>query len=500
MPSTRAPYRYNRPVTDREYIQRVRRHPPSSLVPLIATTAARYWEQRSWLSDGHRKYTPWALADAARVSIVSGNEYRDTIPTDRDLLEILTAYIAFTDRALKSLGKPQQAIWELMLRMSGEQLAWQEQDYSDFARTAAILTQTTPNKAPRVMHPGWDTDMLGCPLSDYVGIAQILLGAAINNAGRFDPTWLDSPGAALICQAIPKPIILQVTDAHFATDTLAFRREEKDNRRSRDPELRRFEHNPLRSRPFLTGFGPAYLTPAPRAIIGKASPLGLYHTGVKVLGDAFAQDFGELLEQYVGRQLQLLTDVTVLPEITYRSGRSQRSSVDWIVIFDDLVLLVEVKSRRPTQELRLASERRVDELNRMLAHAYEQIDTTAKLIAERHSAFTQVPADRPALGLIITQEPFHVANAPFQRQHLPATDTSIAVAGVSELEGLVTVIDMPVSRILRDRAADEERSTWALQSALTGHEHCRNAVLDAAWNTYPWAPAARNLPGSTASA
>ncbi len=292
---------------------------------------------------------------------------------------------------------------------------------------------------------------------------------------------------------IPKPLILQVTDAHFATDTPTFREKEQADRRSRDPELRRFEHNPLRWRPFLAGFGPKYLTPAPLAIIAKVSPLGLYHTGVDHFGDAFAQDFGELLEQYVGRQLQLLPDATVLPEITYKVGRDKRSSVDWIVIFDELVLLVEVKSRRPTQALRLASKDRIDELRRMLAKAYEQIDTTATLIADRDPAFATVPGDRQVLGLIVTQEPFHVANAPFQRQYMPPTSTSIAVAGVSELEGLVTVTDMPVSRILRDRAADEERSTWALHSALIGHEQSNNAVLNAGWNSYPWAPAARSM-------
>ncbi len=49
--------------------------------------------------------------------------------------------------------------------MSGEQMTWQEQYYSDFARTAALLTQTAANKPTRVMHQGWYTDLLGCPLS-----------------------------------------------------------------------------------------------------------------------------------------------------------------------------------------------------------------------------------------------------------------------------------------------------------------------------------------------
>jgi hypothetical protein len=71
-------------VSDYEYRQRVRRYKPSSLVPLIAAAAARYWQQQDWLNSPYRKYTPWALADAARVSLAFGNEHRPDA-TDQDL-------------------------------------------------------------------------------------------------------------------------------------------------------------------------------------------------------------------------------------------------------------------------------------------------------------------------------------------------------------------------------------------------------------------------------
>ena len=68
-------------VSDYEYRQRVRRYKPSSLVPLIAAAAARYWQQQDWLNSPYRKYTPWALADAARVSLALGNETGRMPPT-----------------------------------------------------------------------------------------------------------------------------------------------------------------------------------------------------------------------------------------------------------------------------------------------------------------------------------------------------------------------------------------------------------------------------------
>lgn len=62
-------------VSDYEYRQRVRRYKPSSLLPLIAVAAVRYREQQDWLNSPYRKYTPWALADAARVSLAYGTEH-----------------------------------------------------------------------------------------------------------------------------------------------------------------------------------------------------------------------------------------------------------------------------------------------------------------------------------------------------------------------------------------------------------------------------------------
>jgi hypothetical protein len=46
-----------------------------------------------------------------------------------------------------------------------------------------------------------------------------------------------------------------------------------------------------------------------------------------------------------------------------------------------------------------------------LGKAIDQIDITAQLITDRDPAVTAVPADRPVLGLVVTLEPFHIANA-----------------------------------------------------------------------------------------
>jgi hypothetical protein len=61
----------------------------------------------------------------------------------------------------------------------------------------------------------------------------------------------------------------------------------------------------------------------------------------------------------------------------------------------------------------------------------------------------------------------------------------------------VMLTDTMPSSLLLERAADPQRSTWALNECLNGHESARNPVLDQGWASYPWA--ADRLPALDAS-
>ncbi|MCP8709157.1 hypothetical protein [Streptomyces sp. AC04842] len=477
-----AAYLYDRLVTDHEYVQRVRQQRPSVLLPMIAAASAR-WHDATWWNSPFRKYTPWALADAARVSLTYGNEYRgDGSCTDNDLLSMLAAYAALTDPMVRDKGT-YESVSGWLLRVSGEQFPFQESGFSDLARTAALFEQTPPARTPTCLVDGWDEELLGCSLSDYVGVTQLLHVSAQHNGGRFDLAWLEQPQMEKVCSVIPADTIREVIERHFVIDQKTFQAENEARRLSRDPHLRRFEYNPLRGHPFLSGFEPGYLAPSTHLITPKGSPLGLYYLGMSRFGNSFAQELGDLFEQYIGRQLRLLPDATVYPEIIYRD---ERRSVDWIVVFDDLVLLVEVKSTRPTQQLRLGVLDRTNTALRQLKHARQQVEKTASLIASRHPNFTHVPVDRPVHGLVVTMEPFHTANAPFQREVKQESDMCVTVCSAAELEHLVTVQDTPASQVLLERQADALQATYSLGTALTGKNLGRNTILDAGWNSYPW--------------
>jgi hypothetical protein len=469
-------------VTDYEYRQRVRRYKPSSLVPLIASAAARYRDQQEWLRNPYRKYTPWALADAARVSLAYGNEYRADA-TEQDLLQVLNAYSRF------------DPLWDqdaaaFMLRMSGEQLPWQSSDYEALARTAGVFAQTKRLMPAECLVPGWDTDLLGCTLAEYVGIAQLIYFSAVSCEGRFDLALFDTPDGEIIARHVSRDTVVQVLGAHFAISQERFRAADQEaaGRAGTDDRLRRFTYNPLRGTPLVTGFDSDYLCPIPQLAWDKATPWGVYFTGISHYKEKFARDLGHLFEQYVGRQLRLLSGARILPEITFGQDGS-RKTIDWIVILPELVLLVEVKSAIPTEPVRLGTPDAAGAMVKKLGKAFTQIDRTARLIADRDPALAAVPADRPVLGMAVTLEPFHMANAPFDL--LPPATTPTTVTSAAELEVLVTITDTPPGRLLLDRAADPVRSTWSLDTALDGHERSRNPILDEAWNLYPWASANR---------
>src|ERR1700733_8882983 len=86
-PVLRAPYRYNRPVKDVEFVQRVRRHAPSSLLPLVARYGAAFVDRAKYQNSRTSVYAPWVLAEVARVSLICGTEFRRKPATDSDLLD-----------------------------------------------------------------------------------------------------------------------------------------------------------------------------------------------------------------------------------------------------------------------------------------------------------------------------------------------------------------------------------------------------------------------------
>ncbi|MEV5931915.1 hypothetical protein AB0L56_03860 [Streptomyces sp. NPDC052079] len=125
-----------------------------------------------------------------------------------------------------------------------------------------------------------------------------------------------------------------------------------------------------------------------------------------------------------------------------------------------------------------------------------QVNATSAQIDQYHPAFAGIPTDRPRQALIVTLEPFPVANANLPHLGLPIADIPTTVVAAHEVERLVTLTDTTPSTLLLERAADPQRSTWALNECLNGHEGDRNPVLDQGWTSYPRATGRLSTPGT----
>ncbi|WP_069812680.1 hypothetical protein [Streptomyces sp. TP-A0874] len=496
------------PVPETEYFERVLRHDPNSLTQLIAATSASLPPVRDLAARGLSLYAPWALLDAAWVSLARGRDSRPGA-TSADLHQILDLFLALDDPVTQEPEGMKR--WEGYLqRATHHQGPWQEDAYAQLSRSIALLDQTPyPDDADdplEVILPGWDHELLGCSLADYLGIVHLVWGCATahpnpRRRGRFALDWLAVADYDQFDGLRSPAQVKTVLNRHFVTTKNKLRAAFPDDH---DPLLRRYTHNPLRSSPLVGGVPGGYLVPVPAAVLGKATPLGLYYTGgdnKSEWGKAFTNDVGRLFERYVGRQLDLLLDAKIHPEVLVKiSKKDKKKTIDFFVVFPDLVLLVEVKSTRPSEQLRLGGP---DFTSLLLAtplkKAFEQINGSVDLLRSgKYPELADIPADRRMIGMVVTAELFHQINTPAYRAALPDTDIPVMVTSIAELEDAVTITSTSLAKLL---CAADDAGVANLRQLFPQYEFLEhNAVLEQGWSAIPFARPCQPRSQDTAAA
>jgi hypothetical protein len=465
-------------VTDRDYVDFVRQFRRSKLVAMIAAVAPDFSFNQADYSV-NTQVTPWGLAEVARVSLTLGSERNRLTPTAADLHACLLMYNRLGHPGLKEHQSGVAA--NTLLQLAFSQFPFQRPPGVAAGRSIALFKQTQPADRSRieVLRGDWETELLGCSLEDYVGVSHLLMAAAKPNNGQFNPAWLEMSGREDITAIFNPTITRQVLRDHLVADAESFRR--------RDTELpgigRRFTFNPLVETPVVSGLAPDLLMPIPDYVLWKPTPSGLYFTGLRHWNEAFSRDLGELFQAYVGRHLNLISGVEVHPEIVY--GKNRARSVDWIVIFPNLVLMVEAKSARPTQALRSGAQGAAAALQKAFNKANNQLETTFDLIVARVPEFAHIPVDRPIVGIIVTLEDFHLANSPL---HVPMYSASnklpTMAVSVDELEGIVC-LGGATEAFLHEHVRTAHRRQTNLREALSRHKIPANPILAAGIDASP---------------
>lgn len=458
-----------------EFRQRVRAHRLSELLPVLARIAVSHGVP-PYEIDKLQPLMPWSIPVIARESILWGNEYRGAPVTARSLIRLA----AFLQNE-PALDVGSGLLHPLMTRYSYEQFPYQESIFEEVSRSHALFIEGARSLSLEVVNDDAWAEILGAPLGQVVGATFFLQVAADENSGFFDRGLLDREDLASVYESWPREVVELVLGSLSSTKD-EFRGAYKQARQV-DAGAERWGYNPLTERPFMRMSDGRYLAPQPRLILRSVSPGRLYYAGKAAYGKAFTRDLGHLAEHYVGRQLALVPDAELHGEIIY--GRSNSKSIDWFLVLPKVVVLIEVKSARLGTVHRAGGDGLDDSVAGLLNRAVGQLDRTLAEIRARAMEFANIPDDRPLMNMIVTTEPFYLANTPWARDLINEPSIPTVVASLRDLEFLVT---LPRDE-LEDRLVEIARGLlpgWELTGVLKGAEIHDNTVLRSAWNSYPW--------------
>lgn len=475
-----------------EFRQVVRRYRPSDLLPVVAAVACES-EGPPLDMNLARVMAPWAIPVIARESVLRGNEHRKAGISPDDVRALFHAFNEISEG-----GDHTESDWlhSTLTRIAYEQFPYQESIFEEVTRTHALLVEGLPHITPEVLSDDAWTRILGAPLHQAIGATFFLHVGALQNRGWFRRSFLDLPGLDVVFDAWPKDVVLHRVE-RLSSDFSQFRTA-YDAVPAPMLGYERYAYNPLTRRPFLRWPDGDYLAPQPQLILRTVTPGGLYYAGVDAFGEAFARDLGHLTEHYVGEQLRTIDGADVYPEIVY--GRQHTKSIDWFLVLPSVVVMFEVKSTRFGLQDRFADPGFEGRIASHLQKAIKQIERSSAALDGADPAFAEIPADRPRIGVVVTAEPYYLANSPMVRALLPSTTIPVLTASLREIEHLVSLPAASIARQLLEIVHDSDRSTWMLGNALTDTTGARrNPILDRAWDAYPW-PVPDDEPDETAGA
>lgn len=253
-----------------DFRQACRAFKPSELLPALAATS---------LSSGLPPYPksqasrvpPWALAAAARESLLYGNEFRSKAPDDREIRRLFRGY-------MHADLPPEKGDKDWFLRFvtqaTYEQFGIQESVFEEVSRPHVWIVDGLDEVETEVLTPSTLSQVLGgLTLRELIGATFLLQVGANENGGRYDPEWLDQEDFKRVLELYPRARVEQVA-ARLTTTVEGFRADFAAHSTG-DPALAKYDYNPLVATPFVDfGFG-VPVAPEPGFILRTVSASGL---------------------------------------------------------------------------------------------------------------------------------------------------------------------------------------------------------------------------------
>ncbi len=367
----------------------------------------------------------------------------------------------------------------MMARLIYHQGLFGYSNFENITRTFGVLVDHDPEVRGLPSPHQWE-NALGVSLPAYVAIMFHLAAAANAGSGWVTIDDIQVGVNAGAFAGADLDTVLKIIRRDLSADVHTHRALGKQQQLA-GAEMWSF--NPLMAKP-LVSRGDRFLLPVHDYLIQKMTSLGLYFTGIAHFGDDFPRALGDSFEKYVGRHLALLeaAGAAVHPEVTY--GKDTKKTVDYFVVFEEVVVLVEVKGMRANALAKAGIDAGLEQLVDKVQGARNQIDKTAKLIKDRIPELAFIPADREIRGLVVTMEPVHQIDTFLYRDMFKANTIESATAGAHDLERICPTLaaaSNPGARLLA-ALTFADPTPPDLGRAVEGVEGVRNPVLDELWD------------------
>lgn len=448
---------------------------------------------KNWTGATHNEndrqvpFLPWNVAGLATTMIGRGHS-GGVRPTPEDLYTLTHLYSNVAHPVDES--DPLAGL-QLMSRFVYQQWPFIRHSGSDWARPTALFVDTSfpDGYIPEAMTDGWAEELLGADIGTFVSVGFIL-HAATGNGSRYPFDWepeildvLELVGGQDRFDAIVRANYVTTIDAFKAARRAAVSATASTPGAQflREP----FAFNPLFSTPLIEGILPGFaIAPCRPTIALKTSVLGIIYKGLERWGVDFTHDVGKLFEAYVGRQLESNCDWLVIPEISY-GPRQNLQSVDWFVVTERYVILVECKAALPTAAMREGSDDFLRAHVSKLDKSIRQLNRTRTLILDQTPEFATIPAELQMLGFSVTLGNFDMANEPYIRSQMTSADFPVAVVGVDFLEWFVTLSNTEIDTILAEALLTERFGIFEPRALMQDMVVDGNKLLARAFEEIP---------------
>jgi hypothetical protein len=342
---------------------------------------------------------PWANAHIARLALSNGTDFNRKPASEADVIAFKNAYHALDPDFERG------DVWSMLTRMLHEQLPHQTNPAMETGRSWLLYGE----QLPRCAAFDWE-QVFDIPLDRRMRAAFVLWGVLLSNRGQINPSAIGDQLAKdpRASQQVIDDVSTVIEDLTLGADQYRSVYH-KGWEPSRAPELT--DWIPLDRHPLVRLPSGVIVAPSVPHLMRTAQSESFYYRGIEHWGPTFAQKLGPRVEEVAGIDLDLLADVDLIREISYRHSGGESRTVDWIAVFPECVLLIECKSARLTIGALQSMATEKADLERHIGKAAGQLSRSAQAIADGIPALARVPQGVPVYGLVVTAEHIPLANA-----------------------------------------------------------------------------------------